>query len=318
MGSRSRNQARKQAGVLVFALTLGSGPFATARQPSATPSKSAVKPLEGVIDVHAHFIPDVVPRSIDAIDFAQIAKEKGMRAVVLKNHYESTSGQAYLVRKAVPGIEVFGGIALNLSVGGMNPAAVERMAQMTGGYGRIVWMDSFDSEAQVRMEKSNRAFVAVSKNGELLPETKAVIAMIAKYHLAMSTGHNTPEEDLMLIREGKRQGIEEIVVTHAMMAPIHMSILQMKEAAALGAYIEFAYNGTIGHFKEFDLADYAAAIRAVGPEHCILVTDLGQPGNPIPTDGLIAYFADLKRLGISQAELDQMSKINPAHLLGLN
>jgi hypothetical protein len=31
----------------------------------------------------------------------------------------------------------------------MNPAAVERMAQMTGGYGRIVWMDSFDSEAQV-------------------------------------------------------------------------------------------------------------------------------------------------------------------------
>jgi hypothetical protein len=68
MGSRSRNQARKQAGVLVLALTLGSGPFATARQPSATPSTSAVKPLEGVIDVHAHFIPDVVPRSIDAID----------------------------------------------------------------------------------------------------------------------------------------------------------------------------------------------------------------------------------------------------------
>ena len=49
-----------------------------------------------------------------------------MRALVLKNHYESTASLAYLVRKEVPGIEIYGGIALNRTVGGVNPAAVER------------------------------------------------------------------------------------------------------------------------------------------------------------------------------------------------
>src|SRR5579864_4336131 len=85
------------------------------------------RPLDGVIDIHVHTAPDSVPRSIDAIDLAKLAESRGMRAVVLKNHYEPTASVAYLVQKVVPGIQVFGGIDLNLSVGGMNPAAVEKM-----------------------------------------------------------------------------------------------------------------------------------------------------------------------------------------------
>ncbi len=45
-----------------------------------------------------------------------------MRGLVLKNHYQPTASLAYVVRKEVPGIEVFGGVDLNLSVGGMNPS----------------------------------------------------------------------------------------------------------------------------------------------------------------------------------------------------
>src|SRR5918911_3761354 len=83
--------------------------------------------LEGVVDIHVHSDPDSVPRSIDAIDIAKLARERGIRALVLKNHYEPTASLAYIVRKVAPGIELFGGIALNLTVGGINPAAVERM-----------------------------------------------------------------------------------------------------------------------------------------------------------------------------------------------
>jgi len=83
--------------------------------------------LTGTIDIHVHSDPDDRPRSIDAIDVTKLAHARGMRAVVLKNHYDPTSGLAYVVRKEVPGIEVFGGIDLNLTVGGMNPAAVEHM-----------------------------------------------------------------------------------------------------------------------------------------------------------------------------------------------
>ena len=186
-------------------------------------------PLAGVIDIHVHCAPDSVPRSIDAIDLARMAKSLGMRGLVLKNHYEPTASLAYVVRKEVPGIEVFGGIDLNLTVGGMNPSAVEHMAAITGGYGRFVWMSTFDSEAQVRYSKENRPFVRVSRDGQLLPETKQVIAAIARRHLIMATGHNSAEDGLLLIRESRAQGVEHMVVTHAMVAPIHMSIAQMEE-----------------------------------------------------------------------------------------
>ena len=240
-----------------------------------------------------------------------------MRGLVLKNHLEPTASVAYLVRKEVPGIEVFGGIDLNVSVGGMNPEAVERMAKITGGWGRFVWMTSFDSQAQVRLDKQNRPFVPVSRNGQLLPETKKVIAMVAKYHLVLATGHNTPEEDLLLIREARAQGVSHIVVTHAMIAPIHMSIAQMQEAASLGAFIEFVYNGLVGHYKEFEFADYAKAIRAVGPEHCVLSSDMGQPANPVHPDALLLFFDGLKKAGITDTEIAIMAKQNPARLLGL-
>ena len=99
------------------------------------------------------------------IDAAKQAKANGMRAIVLKNHYEYTSGLAYIVGKQVPGIEVFGGVDLNLTVGGMNPAAIEYMAATTGGRGKLVWMSTFDAENQVRFSKENRPFVSVSRNG---------------------------------------------------------------------------------------------------------------------------------------------------------
>jgi hypothetical protein len=284
----------------------------------ASAAQAQTKPLEGVIDIHAHTAPDSVDRSIDSIDLARLAESRGMRAIVFKNHYEPTASVAYLVHKVVPCIEVFGGIDLNLSVGGMNPAAVEKMALTTGHLGKLVWMSTFDSHAQVLASKQDRDYVAVSRNGGLLPETKTVIAMIAKYNLVMATGHNSPEEDLLLIQEAHRQGVTHIVVTHPMMTPIHMSISEMRQAASLGAYLEFVYNGLIGAGKEFDFADYAKAIRAVGVDHCILSSDMGQPGNPLHPDGLQLFFEGLRKEGFSQREIDQMSKVNPAQLLSLN
>jgi hypothetical protein len=281
---------------------------------------SLAKPLAGAIDIHMHCGPDVVPRAVDSIDVARMAKAEGMRAIVLKNHYVPTADDAYLVRKIVPGIEVFGGIDLNLTVGGINPAAVENMAHIKGGYGRMVWMTSFDSRAAVEAEKGikpPRPYVAVSKDGKLLPEVKQVIAIIAKYNLVLETGHNYPDEILAMIREANRDGVKHIVVTHAMIAPIHMNIDQMKQAASMGAYIEFVYNGLIGPYKEFSFDDYAKAIHAIGADHVILSSDLGQVVNPVHTEGLKLYYAGLLKAGVSQAEIDVMARTNPAKVLDL-
>ncbi|HTI40818.1 MAG TPA: DUF6282 family protein [Vicinamibacterales bacterium] len=273
--------------------------------------------LAGAIDIHVHTEPDSRPRSVDGIEAAQQAKAHGMRALVLKNHYEYTSGLAYIVGKQVPGIEVFGGVDLNLTVGGMNPAAVEYMAATTGGRGKLVWMSTFDAENQVKFSKENRPFVSVSKNGQLLQATKDVIAAIAKHNLVLATGHVSPEEGLMLVREAKRQGVQRIVITHAMNDPIRMSVPQMQEAAKLGAFIEFVGGNITDADGKARMDRFADAIKKVGPEFCILSSDLGQKGNPLPTDGFGAFIETMKAHGFTEVQIDGMARRNPAMLLGL-
>jgi hypothetical protein len=277
--------------------------------------------LAGVIDIHVHSDPDSLPRSIDAIDLAQLAKQRGMRGLVLKNHYESTAALAYIVRKEVPGIEIFGGIDLNRSVGGMNPAAIERMVLMKGGWGRVVWMPTFDNENQVKASKENRPFVSISKNGQLLPEVEEVIRLVAKHQLTLETGHSSAEDGLLIVHAARQAGVQHVVVTHAMADPIRMTIPQMQQAAREGAYIEFVYGATLppnnGTLAVVSISDYAKAIRAVGPQSCILASDLGQPGRPLHPDGMAQFFQALRKEGISQADIDLMSQTNPARALGL-
>jgi hypothetical protein len=278
---------------------------------------AAAQTLTGVVDIHAHSGPDSVPRSMDSLEVARMAQKRGFRALVLKNHYEPTAALAALVGKHVPGVEVFGGIALNRTVGGVNAAAVERMTRVEGGRGRVVWMPTFDAENHVRIAKEKRPAIAVARSGVLLPEVEAVLDLIAKHNLVLATGHSSPAEAILLIRAAKKRGVTRIVVTHAMLRWVGMTVDQMKQAAAEGAFLEFVSNGLLGTTREAEPRDYARAIQAVGPAHVILSSDLGQAGNPSHADGLQSVFAMLKREGLTDADLDTVAKKNPARLLGL-
>ena len=168
--------------------------------------------LQGAIDVHFHIDPDVSDtRSVDAatIERMKFARTQGLRGMVIKNHYETTAAIAYLIRKEIPGIDAFGGVALNRNQGGINLAFVEYMAtQMKGKPGMMVWMPTYDSENAVkRSDQPNRPFVKVAENGDLLPEVKQMIGLIAKHGLVLATGHLSPDQGLMVVREGRRQGV---------------------------------------------------------------------------------------------------------------
>jgi hypothetical protein len=295
--------------IVVVLVALGAAALSGQESPTAS--------LQGTIDIHVHGYPDSRPRALDGIDAARNARDRGMRAIVLKNHYEFTSSLAYIVRKQVPGIEVFGGVDLNLSVGGINPAAVEYMAQTSGGWGRIVWMPTFDAENAVRAAKETRPSVSVARNGELLPPVKEVIALIAKHGLILATGHSSAAEGLMLLREGRRAGVKQMVVTHAVNPPISMTVSQMQEAAKLGAMIEFVGGSLATPDASARMDRFADAIKKVGPEFCILASDLGQQGNALPTDGFAAFLAAMRARGLTEQQVDRMAKENPARLLGL-
>jgi hypothetical protein len=89
------------------------------------PPPPTVSPIQGVVDFHVHSAPDAFGRALDDDDVAELATRKQMGALVLKNHLFETASRAYLLRKRYPGLQVFGGIVLNSSVGGLNPQAVQ-------------------------------------------------------------------------------------------------------------------------------------------------------------------------------------------------
>ncbi len=272
--------------------------------------------LDGVVDLHVHSAPDSRMRSVDAIEVARLARRHGVRALLLKNHYTQTASLAYIVGQAVPGVELYGGIALNRSVGGINPVAVEHMAATTGELGRVVWMPTFDSEHYTRTFAPNPNFVPISRDGTLLPEVKQVLALMADRNLALATGHSSPEESILLIEAGKEAGIDRMIVTHPMLPPVGMPIELQKKAAELGAFLEYPFNALMPD-GGVDYDDLVKTLRAVGPERAILSSDLGQPMNPVHTDGLVNYFERLRQSGFTRSEIDRMAKLNPARFLGL-
>jgi hypothetical protein len=318
-----------------LALVTGAAPYAQVPRPAESfprPSRAARALMRDALDIHTHLDPDSfgphssqAVRGLDVIDMARRARSAGMRGFVIKQHYDQTAQLAYLARKAVPGVEVFGMLCCNRTVGGLNTEAVHHFSEVRGGHARIVSMPTWDAENYVRQSKNpTRAAVAISRDGALLPETVALLETIAHAQirdsdarLALATGHVSAEEALLVIREAKRQGIERIVATHAIGHPINMSMSQMKEAIGLGAYIEFVANFLTVPRGSFTAQQYYDAIRELGPAHVIFSSDGGQANRPFPDDLTAQAAYQLLELGLSHAELRTMMVDNPARLLSL-
>lgn len=274
--------------------------------------------LVGASDLHAHCDPDSYPRGGDAFEVARLAKDRGLRAVVLKNHYTETAGLAFLVRKyATPDLEVFGGLTLDSPVGGINPQAVRYMADVVGHLGRIVWMPTHDSEHEVTYTKQARPFVRVAVDGRLTPDVHDVLDLIAQNDLTLATGHVSAEEALMIIREAKTRGVQRVILTHPLLGPqyTYPSSDQLKEAISLGAFMEIVARNLTGTPADRDRT--LQAIRLIGPAKTFISSDAGLTGSPNHTDALAQAAKVLRAAGFTESQLTQMFKKNPAGLIKL-
>jgi len=293
------------------------------------PPPPKVSPAAGVIDVHVHSHPDVFGRNMDDIDVAQLAKAKGMRGIVLKNHVATTADRAALVMKVVPGIEVFGGIVLNKAVGGINPAAVEWMHRMYGGRGKVVWLPTFDADKHVKtLVNKDGSGLVVAPGGKVTPEMEEVLKIIARENLVLATGHIHPDEVVAVAKRANELGVRNILVTHGFTNIPGLSMAQAKEVADAGGMIEVCFlqfltgpNAPYAWMKHWDQVNaqrVAEAIKAVGAKSLVISSDLGQQGNMTHPDGLENAIAAMKAAGISDGDIDLMMRKNPAQLLGLN
>lgn len=283
------------------------------------PPPPVTSPISGLMDTHVHSAPDVFGRTIDDEIMAALYKERGVEAVVLKNHVVATADRAWFVRKHVAGIKVFGGIVLNSAVGGINPDAVQWMWRMQGGYGRVVWFPTFDADHHVKHFKDAPEGIKVlDADGKVLPTVREVLKIAARQRLVVQTGHISPPEALAVIEAGRDEGVERLVVTHAQFEVVNMSLDEMRKAAAMGAKLELcavgpimgpeAYFEWMRHWRRVKVQETAEVIRAIGASHFVLGTDLGQFGNPTPADGLQIFVTELMEEGISKEEIVLMGQ----------
>jgi hypothetical protein len=301
-------------------LWLVASPSNTGGAAQSSREAAGARLLRGASDLHLHVDPRPpgLDTANDRADIAtlKIARARGLRAVVLKDHNEPTAPLAYHLRSELPGIELFGGFVMNLSNGGINVPGIELMAtRIRGEPGRVIWMPAGDSEIEVRQAKDpNRPFVAVTRNGALLPEVKQVLSIIARHGLVLASGHIGAEEALLLFREARNLGVQHMIATHAMDLAGRMTMEQMQQAAKLGVFIEFDMRNTLEGGR-------TNAIRTLGPQVCFLsefwTPRPGTASEYASLEGIGTFAEAMHARGFSDRDLDLLFKVNPARVLGL-
>lgn len=286
-------------------------------------------------DVHIHVAPDVVPRRITDVALARRCAQVGLAGFGLKSHYTSTAERARVVCEAFPGVHVIGTITLNRAVGGLNPVAVE-IAAREGA--RIVWFPTVSSVNEqhevlaadpdgkvpvwVRFELELRAggvvpepVAVVDADGELLPEARAVLAVIARHDLVLATGHLSRNEIFTLVGGAVQAGVRQIVVTHPEFPSQRISIADQVALADKGALMERAF--TTPHTGKCSWEQIFAATRAVGAQRTVWSSDLGQTFNPPVEDGLAIMADRFLAAGFSDDEVHTMAVRNTRRLAGV-
>lgn len=273
--------------------------------------------LAGAVDLHIHTAPDLFPRNVTAITAAEAARAAGMRAIVVKSHSTDTAARAETARKAV-GFPVYGGVALNYSVGGLNPYAVRETAKQGG---RIVWMPTIGARHFIR-NSAGVGFLAqaippgvegltvLDENDRLRATVLDVLDEAIDNDLLLASGHLEPRETRALFAEATGRGAKRLLVTHPHVPFVNMGPEDQKALAELGAYIEITDHESID--------ERLTVIDTVGAAHCVLSTDGGTIEAPTPVERLTNFVRALREAGISADDLHAMTVVNPGYLLRLD
>jgi hypothetical protein len=292
---------------------------------------SIFEDLRGAVDIHIHPGPEFgEPRRVDAVEAAAQAQEVGMEAIMYKPLSFPTMDKAYFAMKAVPGIKVFGAIALDWCVGGVNPKAVKVAVEQWGA--KCVYFPLFSSAnilkksagqpiyemrlKQLGVGPGAKGNSIINGKGEVTEEVKEILNIVAQNKgTVIDTAHISPEESLVLIEEARNAGVEYVTVSHPLVSIVKATIEQQKEMAKKGAYL--VHTGTQVIRQNVDPKEVLESIKAVGAEHTIMASDAGILESPTPVEVLRMYVLTMKRAGINDTQIDLMIRKNPKKVLGL-
>jgi Family of unknown function (DUF6282) len=289
--------------------------------------------LEGAVDLHVHPAPSPMPRRVHAAEAAHLAAEAGFDAIVVKSHHHSTVMDVLALEQAGAnngGAKLFGGIALNGPVGGINPKAVDLALKMGG---RIVWFPTIGSAQHIRHhhEHPNLKFPKLdvhlepeqpievtNGDGRVRDEVYAILESIKAAGAILASGHMAPAQITAVFEAAREVGVERMLVNHPNFV-IEATYDDARRWVELGAYIEHSlcmYDEE-SSFYNWDLDTLVGWVEAIGPEHSTLGSDLGQMNNPLPTDSFRKIVGRLRERGMPEDHIRTMVARNPGALLGV-
>lgn len=269
--------------------------------------------LEGAVDLHVHSAPDVDRRRFDDLELAQAARDAGMGAVLIKSHQNSTVERAYLVARSVPGIRVYGGLVLNDTVGGLNPAAAD-LALKLGA--KQIWMPTRSARNHRHYHGETGGIGILDAQNALLPEVEEIVRAVSHAGSILGTGHLSPEETAILVETSQRLGAPKILVTHPEWGPTFHSEEAQKDLARFeNVFFERCFVSTTHLCGCVPFETIERAIGATGVARTIISTDLGQPDTPAPAEGMRMYAERLSASGFSRDDIRMMLETNPERLL---
>ena len=292
--------------------------------------------LQGVIDLHIHAGPSVAKRSVDVVEALREAETAGYRAIVIKDHYCPTVAECIVAEKhLVSGnTRCFGGIVLNNSVGGLNCNAIDAAIAMGA---KIVWLPTVSAKNHLDHHKEGflgAGSMSVPENpiyylderGKLTHQVLDVIRLMAEHKdIILATGHGHRDELDQLIPAALEAGVEKILVNHPMWQ-IEATEEDVCRWAGMGATIEFntcIYENMINQKTGKQMGPipftlFERYLEKLPIERMIIDTDLGQSIFWSPVTGMYEFLNEIyTRFGISEEDINFMTKKNPARLLGL-
>jgi hypothetical protein len=285
--------------------------------------------IRDTVDLHYHSGPSPFPRRLDPVESAKHYDEHGFKAVVYKSHHHNTVMDILSIKASVLDnlrVRVFGGIALNGLVGGLNARAVEMCLRMGG---KVVWFPTISSPShleyhshggsfptatmQLREEAPNPVF---GEDGKLKPEVYDIIQLIKEEDAILAAGHMSPPETFAVFKAARAAGVEKLLVLHPEFV-VNLSEEQGRELAQMGAFIEHEVSMYYRERPEYPISRLISWINAVGPEHTTLGSDTGQATSPLPSEvfGKVAH--QLVDNGVAERDVKRMLSDNPGDLLNL-
>jgi hypothetical protein len=293
------------------------------------PDAEADSLLVGAVDLHQHPGPSPFPRRMSILDAARDASGAGFRAIVAKSHHHSMVTDILALRSAglaELSTEVYGGIALNRAVGGLNPYAVELALRMGG---RIVWFPTLSSAAHVQHHEDHdtgfptpevdlrpdEIISILDENGAVLPEVRDILSVIATEDAVLTCGHLGTTESQRLIDAALAAGVQRVVVNHPVFV-VGASVEQAAAWARQGVYIEHCAVMYYGRpERRRDLDELLSFIKAVGVGQTVISSDSGQRTNPLPVTLYRRAVRGLLDAGIPEVDIRQLVGTNAGHLL---